>query len=147
MSESTPVPPASVEHSEPSAAATTQKNADKPEKAKKEKPVKVGAGSEISNLQSMLLAKEKEIGSLYMHFDKQESKIGELNRENDHLKEQLKLTNDQNTLKQTIQALNEQLTKQFTLNRLQASQILDFEHRLWQAQKQRDEAEQALADF
>lgn len=80
-------------------------------------------------------------------FDKQEAKISNLQSENNQLKEQLVLSNDQNTLKQTIAALNEQLTKQQNLNRLQAGQILDFEQKLWQANKQRDEAESALADF
>lgn len=80
-------------------------------------------------------------------FDKQEAKITNLQNENNQLKDQLVLTNDQNTLKQTIAALNEQLTKQQNLNRLQAGQILDFEQKLWQANKQRDEAESALTDF
>ena len=57
-------------------------------------------------------------------FDKQEAKIAAQGKENTQLKEQLKLSSDDNTLKQTIAALNQQLTKQQQLNRLQASQIL-----------------------
>lgn len=33
------------------------------------------------------------------------------------------------------------------LNRLQASQILEFEHALWQAQKQKEEAEEKLHEY
>lgn len=68
-------------------------------------------------------------------FDKQEAKIAGQAKESDQLREQLKLSSDENTLKQAIQALNEQLTKQQNLNRLQASQILDFEQNLWKANK------------
>jgi len=70
-----------------------------------------------------------------------------MQRETAMLKEQLKLSSDENKLKSTIAALNEQMTKQQTLNRLQASQILEFEQKLWKANKDRDEAENTLADF
>lgn len=82
-----------------------------------------------------------------MTFDRQEAKIQAQQKERDQLREQLSLNNDENQLKQTIQVLNEQLTKQQALNRLQASQILDFEQKLWQANKQRDEAENSLTEI
>ena len=64
-----------------------------------------------------------------------------MQKENEQLKDQLKLSGDESHLKQTINSLNEQLSKQQQLNRLQAAQILEFEQSLWMAQRQRDEAE------
>jgi hypothetical protein len=51
--------------------------------------------------------------------------------ENEKLKEQIKSLSDSSKLNQTITSLNEQLRKQNALNRLQASQLLDFEQALW----------------
>lgn len=62
------------------------------------------------------------------------------------MKDQLKLSGEDNHLKQTINSLNQQLSKQQQLNRLQAVQLLEFEQSLWQANKQRDEAEKALVE-
>jgi hypothetical protein len=45
-----------------------------------------------------------------------------------------------------VTSLNEKLRKQTALNRMQASQILEFEQALWQANRQREEAEQKLFD-
>lgn len=45
-----------------------------------------------------------------------------------------------------IADLNEKLRKQTALNRLQATQILEFEQALWQANKQVEEAQQKAYD-
>ena len=127
--------------------------AEKPKKERAPKTEKAQSAhgpttsSSDVQLQQLLIQKEKEIGNLHIMFDKQEAKIAAQAKENDQLKEQLKLNSDENTLKQAIQALNEQLTKQQNLNRLQAGQILDFEQKLWQANKQRDEAENSLSEY
>ena len=41
------------------------------------------------------------------------------------------LWSDDNSLKKEVATLNQQLNRQTALNRLQASQILDFEQSLW----------------
>jgi hypothetical protein len=104
----------------------------------------VPSSQEVLHLQQLLIQKEKEIGNLNLMFDKQEAKITNVTADNTQLREQLTMNNDQNSLKQAISGLNEQLSKQQNLNRLQAGQILDFEQKLWQANKQRDEAENNL---
>ena len=73
------------------------------------------------------MAKEKEIGKLQKHIDKQDTKADALANENGQLKEQLKLSSEGDQLKQTVTSLNQQLSKQTALNRLQSSQILEFE--------------------
>ena len=60
----------------------------------------------------MLISKEKEIGNIQKLFDKQEAKIAAQTKENNQLRDQLKISSDENQLKQTIAALNEQLSKQ-----------------------------------
>lgn len=92
------------------------------------------------------MAKEKEIGKLQKHIDKQDGKAEALAGESEQLREQLKLSSEGDQLKKTVTALNAQLSKQTALNRLQASQILEFEQALWQANKQREEAETQLYD-
>lgn len=77
------------------------------------------------------MAKEKEIGKLQKHIDKQDAKADGLAKENGQLREQLKLSSEGDQLKKAVTALNEQLSKQTALNRLQASQILEFEQALW----------------
>ena len=47
--------------------------------------------------------------------------------------EQLTLSSNENTMKQSFNNLNIQFKQQVQLNRLQASQILEFEQALWQA--------------
>lgn len=81
----------------------------------------------------MLLAKEKEIVTLQRHIDKQESKLESKAKENTALKEQLNLSSNESTMKQSFNNLNIQFKQQVQLNRLQASQILEFEQALWQA--------------
>ena len=82
---------------------------------------------EVASLQKLLMAKEKEIGKLQKHIDKQDTKADTLANENGQLKEQLKLSSEGDQLKQTVTSLNQQLSKQTALNRLQSSQILEFE--------------------
>jgi len=95
----------------------------------------------------MLLAKEKETVTLQRHIDKQENKLESKAKENAALKEQLNLSSNENTMKQSFNNLNIQFKQQVQLNRLQASQILEFEQALWQAQKQREEAEDKLHEY
>ena len=102
--------------------------------------------AEIEALQQLLMAKEKEIGRLQKHIDKQDSKMTQITNENTQLKEQLTQSSSGSQLQQTVTTLNEKLRKQTALNRLQAGQILEFEQALWQANRQREEAEQKLFD-
>jgi hypothetical protein len=92
------------------------------------------------------MAKEKEIGRLQKHIDKQEVKQTQISNENSQLKEQLSASSSGSQLQQTVTSLNEKLRKQTALNRLQAAQILEFEQALWQANRQREDAEQKLFD-
>lgn len=78
----------------------------KKERAPKSKNAQSSNNESISNdvlaLQQLLIQKEKEIGSLNLIFDKQDTQIKNLNKENEQMKEQLTLSNDENQLKQTI---------------------------------------------
>jgi len=89
--------------------------------------------AQILALQQMLLAKEKETVTLQRHIDKQDNKLESKAKENTALKEQLTLSSNENTMKQSFNNLNIQFKQQVQLNRLQASQILEFEQALWQA--------------
>jgi len=102
------------------------------------------ANSQVASLQQLLLSKENEIVKLQKYIDKQEKKSDEVRKENDQLRDQLKLSSNDSQLKQTISELNDSLRKQTSLNKLQALQILEFEQSLWQANKQREEAEEKL---
>lgn len=64
--------------------------------------------------------------------------------ENGKLRDQLSITSNDSKMKQSVKELNEQLAKQVALNRLQASQILEFEEALWQSNKAKEEAEDSL---
>lgn len=76
--------------------------------------------AEIEALQQLLMAKEKEIGRLQKHIDKQDSKMTQITNENTQLKEQLTQSSSGSQLQQTVTTLNEKLRKQTALNRLQA---------------------------
>ena len=109
--------------------------------------VSAGSSSEIESLQKLLLAKEKEIGGLKRHIDKQDKKLDEQTKQNQEMKADLETQAKSDTLKKSIADLNDKLRKQTALNRLQASQILEFEQALWQAAKQKDEAEERMYDY
>jgi len=49
---------------------------------------------EVASLQKLLMAKEKEIGQLQKHIDKQDHKMEGLAKENQQLQEQLKLSSE-----------------------------------------------------
>ena len=49
---------------------------------------------EVASLQKLLMAKEKEIGQLQKHIDKQDLKAMALGKENEQLQEQLKLSSE-----------------------------------------------------
>ena len=49
---------------------------------------------EVASLQKLLMAKEKEIGQLQKHIDKQDLKIESLAKENQQVQEQLKLSSE-----------------------------------------------------
>lgn len=109
--------------------------------------VGAGSSSEIESLQKLLLAKEKEIGGLKRHIDKQDKKLDEQSKQNQQMKADLETQAKSDTLKKSIADLNDKLRKQTALNRLQASQILEFEQALWQAAKQKEEAEERMYDY
>lgn len=92
----------------------------------------------------MLLAKEKEIVSLQKNIDKLENKLTEKDKENTDLKGSIDLSANESELKQNYHNANTQHKQQVQLNRLQALQILELEHALWQAQKGHEEAEEKL---
>jgi len=95
----------------------------------------------------MLLDKEKELVSLQKNIDKLEVKLTQKDKEYTELKGTIDVSSNESKLKESFLALNVQLKQQAQLNRLQASQILEFEHALWQAQKQREEAEEKLHEY
>merc|ERR1719284_1525863 len=102
---------------------------------------------QILTLQQMLLDKEKELVSLQKNIDKLEVKLTQKDKEYTELKGTIDVSSNESKLKESFLALNVQLKQQAQLNRLQASQILEFEHALWQAQKQREEAEEKLHEY
>lgn len=102
---------------------------------------------EVATLQALLIQKEKEIGEWEKSYIKQEKKCQQLQMEQQTLNEQLKLSSNENKLKSLINELQDKLTKQSNLSRLQSGQILEFEQKLWQASKQRDEAESQVSDL
>lgn len=114
-----------------------------------EKPVNMAKSDnkEVHVLQQMLLDKEKEIVSLNKNIDKLEFKISEKDKENTELRGSIDLSANESELKQNYHAANSSLKQQVQLNRLQALQILELEHALWQAQKGHEEAEEKLQEY
>ena len=76
-----------------------------PKKSKPSEPVQEKAssgapGKELLALQQLLLSKEKEIGRLQKHIDKQDFKFENLSKDNDKLREQLKISSSGSEMKQ-----------------------------------------------
>lgn len=110
-------------------------------------PKSQSESKQVLTLQQMLLDKEKELVSLQKNIDKLEGKLNQKDKEYSDLKGTIDLSQNESKLKESFLTLNVQLKQQAQLNRLQASQILEFEHALWQAQKQREEAEEKLHEY
>lgn len=94
-----PEQPAAKSERTPQSAPAKQEG-EKSAPVKKQKAPK--SHSDVEQLQTLIISQEKELGQFQALFDKQEAKIAAQAKENQQLREQLKLSADENSLKQTI---------------------------------------------
>jgi len=95
--ETVPSTPVAESHKSAPAKDKDSKHAPKVEhKEPKEQKDHHNTSKEVASLQSQLLAKEHDVGRLQKQLARQEKKTDEANQENHQLKEQLKLSSDEN---------------------------------------------------
>ena len=92
----------------------------------------------------MVLAKDSEIMKLEINLEKKDGKIDGQAKEIAALKKQLAENAKGDALKEQVGTLNATLTKHKALTRLQATQIVEFEEALWNANKAKEDAEDRL---
>tara|TARA_B110000285_G_scaffold233275_1_gene306556 strand:- start:532 stop:912 length:381 start_codon:yes stop_codon:yes gene_type:complete len=91
-----PSQPVAESHKSAPAKEKDTKHAAKVEHKEPREPKHQNTSKEVSSLQHQLLAKEHDIGRLQKQLARQEKKTEEHNQENHQLKEQLKLSSDEN---------------------------------------------------
>jgi len=94
--EAVPSQPVAESHKSAPAKEKDTKHAPKAEHKEPREPKHQNTSKEVASLQHQLLAKEHDIGRLQKQLARQEKKTEDVNQENHQLKEQLKLSSDEN---------------------------------------------------
>jgi len=100
--ETVPAKPVAESHKSAPSKEKEAKHAPKVEHTEPKEQKDHHTSKEVASLQSQLLAKEHDVGRLQKQLARQEKKTDEVNQENHLLKDQLKLSSDENQLKHSI---------------------------------------------